>query len=171
MKVLAIGASGFTGSHVVRVLVEQGHEVVVLHRGNTNAALPVDVRQVLGNRDRLENYRAEFGRFAPDVVLDFILYTEQQAKAAVTAFHGMAGRVVGISSADVYRNYDGFRRKATDPPDPVPLAEDAPLRVTRYPYRGSGVPARGPTATGSDPAAEVFSRANLSGYIPHRQDW
>ncbi len=39
MKVLAIGASGFTGSHVVRVLVEQGHEVVVLHRGNTNAAL------------------------------------------------------------------------------------------------------------------------------------
>jgi nucleoside-diphosphate-sugar epimerase len=37
----------------------------------------------------------------------------------------------------------GLRRlswKSTAQPDAVPLAEDAPLRDTRYPYRGTGLP-------------------------------
>jgi nucleoside-diphosphate-sugar epimerase len=45
-----------------------------------------------------------------------------------------------LSSVDVYRNYDGFRGKATAPPDPVPLSEDAPLREAQFPYRGLGLP-------------------------------
>jgi nucleoside-diphosphate-sugar epimerase len=42
---------------------------------------------------------------------------------------------VAISSVDVYRAYDRFRR--TDPglPDPTPLTEDSPLRDKLYPYR------------------------------------
>lgn len=41
-----------------------------------------------------------------------------------------------MSSGDVYRNHDGVRGVGTHSPDPVPLAETAPLRETRYPYRG-----------------------------------
>lgn len=48
-------------------------------------------------------------------------------------------RVVVASSEDVYRNYDGLRGKVTTPPDPVSLSEDAPLRETRFPYRGQDV--------------------------------
>ena len=140
MKVLAIGATGFIGRHVVHRLVEQGIEVAVLHRGVTDGALPRGVRRIRGNRNRLEDAKAELERFAPDVVLDAILYSEQQARSMVQAFRGNAGRVVALSSADVYRNYDGLRGKSTARPDAVPLAEDAPLRDTRYPYRGSGLP-------------------------------
>jgi len=140
MKVLAIGATGFIGRHLVPLLVEQGIELAVLHRGETDAELPDGVRRIRGNRNRLEDARAELERFAPDVVLDAILYSEQQARAMVQAFRGHAGRLVALSSADVYRNYDGFRGRSTAQPDPVPLAEDAPLRDTRYPYRGSGLP-------------------------------
>lgn len=140
MKVLAIGATGFIGRHVVPLLVEQGIEVAVLHRGETDADLPDGVRRIRGNRNRLDDAKAELERFAPDVVLDAILYSEQQAQGLVQAFRGNAGRVVALSSADVYRNYDGFRGKSTALPDAVPLAEDAPLRDTRYPYRGSGLP-------------------------------
>ena len=89
-----------------------------------------------GDRDRLGDLRREFQRFAPDVVCDAILYTEQQARLMIEVLRGVAGRVVAISSADVYRNYDGFRGRATAPPDPVPLSEDTPLRETRFPYRG-----------------------------------
>jgi len=117
----------------------QGIEVAVLHRGET-ADLPEGVRRIRGNRDRLDDAKAELERFAPDVVVDAILYSEQQARGLVQAFRDNAGRVVALSSADVYRNYDGFRGKSTAQPDPVPLAEDAPLRDTRYPYRGSGLP-------------------------------
>jgi nucleoside-diphosphate-sugar epimerase len=139
MKVLAIGATGFIGRHVVPLLFEQGMEVAALHRGETEADLPDGVRHIRGNRNRLSDAKAELERFAPDVVLDAILYSEQQAQAMVQAFRGSAGRVVALSSADVYRNYDGLRGKSAAPPDPVPLAEDAPLRDTRYPYRGSGL--------------------------------
>jgi nucleoside-diphosphate-sugar epimerase len=139
VKVLAIGATGFIGRHVIPVLVEQGIDVAVFHRGETGADLLVGVRVIRGNRNRLDHSRAEIERFAPDVVLDLILYTEQQAREVVRAFRGNTSRLVALSSADVYRNYDGFRGKATAPPDPVPLAEDAQLRDTRHPYRGSGL--------------------------------
>ncbi|NNG17288.1 MAG: NAD-dependent epimerase/dehydratase family protein [Gemmatimonadales bacterium] len=135
MRVLAIGATGSIGRHVVDLLAGQGHHIAVLHRGETVAALPEGVRKIRGNRNRLEDSRAVLERFAPDVVLDLILYTEPQARAMVKAFRGRASRVVAVSSADVYRNYDGFRGRVTPAPDAVPLAEDAPLRETRYVYR------------------------------------
>jgi nucleoside-diphosphate-sugar epimerase len=139
MKVLAIGATGFIGRQVIPLLVEQGIELAVFHRGETSADLPAGVLRLCGNRNRLDHAKAELERFAPDVVLDAILYTEQQAREVVEAFRGNTGRLVAVSSADVYRNYDGLRGKSTAQPDPVPLAEDAPLRDTRYPYRGSGL--------------------------------
>lgn len=135
MKVLAIGATGFIGPHIVRMLVGWGHEVAVLHRGRTGAELPQAARHAFANRDRLEDIRAELDRFAPEAVLDVIPYTERQAREIVAACRARTGRVVALSSADVYRNYDGLRGKTMVPPDPVPLAEDAPLRETRYPYR------------------------------------
>jgi nucleoside-diphosphate-sugar epimerase len=140
MKVLAIGATGFIGPHVVRALSDLGHSVAVLHRGATSAALPPHTLNIRGNRDRLQDVDAECRRFAPDVVLDLILFTEEQARGLVSAFRGVGRRLVVLSSADVYRNYDGFRGKATALPDPTPLAEEAALRETRYPYRGYGLP-------------------------------
>lgn len=140
VRVLAIGATGFIGRHVLRLLVEQGHEVGAFRRGETTANLPKGVRDLRGNRDRLGDYEGEFARFAPDVVLDVIPYTEEQARELVRVFRDVAGRVVAVSSADVYRNYDGLRGKSKAPPDPVPLREDAPLRETRYPYRGENLP-------------------------------
>lgn len=137
MRVLAIGATGFIGLHVVRQLVELGHQVAVVQRGVTQATLPNEVRCIRCDRDALSEARPEFERPAPDAVLDVIPYTESQAQELMQAFAGLAGRVIAVSSADVYRNYDGFRGKSSAPPDPVPLAEDAPLREALYPYRGS----------------------------------
>ncbi|WP_420455366.1 NAD-dependent epimerase/dehydratase family protein [Rubrivirga sp.] len=142
MRVLAIGATGFIGPHVVRLLIEQGHDVAVLHRGRTSAEL-TGVRHVFGDRNALADVVPEVAEIRPEVVLDVVPYTERQAEGLVGAFRGLARRVVALSSADVYRNYDGFRGAATAPPDPTPLSEDAPLRETRYPYRGSGLPLDG----------------------------
>lgn len=140
MKVLAIGATGFVGPYVVRLLTEQGHHVAILHRGGTNADVSTDVQHIHGSRDVLADVRPEVRRFKPDVVLDVIPYTQRQARDLVETFRGLTRRIVAVSSADVYRNYDGFRGKATAPPDPVPLSEDSPLRETLYPYRGADLP-------------------------------
>lgn len=140
MRVLAIGATGFIGPHVVRLLAKQGHNVSILHRGETSANLPQEVQHIFGDRDDLAGLKLELERFRPDVVLDLIPYTGAQAEKVVETFRGLARRVVAVSSADVYRNYDGLRGKSTVPPDRAPLSEDAPLRETRYPYRGNGLP-------------------------------
>ena len=139
MRVLAIGATGFLGPPVVSRLVEQGHDVAILHRSKTTARLPNDVRHISGDRDTLHESRADIESFAPDLVLDVIPYTEQQARQLDSVCRGRTSRIVALSSADVYRNYDGLRGIATDAPDPGPLEEDAPCRRTRYPYRGADV--------------------------------
>jgi nucleoside-diphosphate-sugar epimerase len=135
MKILAIGATGFVGSHVTRQLVMEGHQLALFHRGGTVASESDSLVHFYGARNQLTDFKTEFERFAPDVVLDIIPYTEAQAQDLVQVFGGCVQRIVAISSGDVYRNYEGLQGQGSYPPDPVPLAEDAPLRETRYPYR------------------------------------
>ena len=139
MRVLVIGGTSFIGPPVVGRLVESGHEVTVFHRGRTDDELPADVERILGDRRDLADFAGEFKRFSPEVVLDMIPMNERDGRTLVETFRGIAGRVVAISSEDVYRAYDIVRRRHPGPPDPVPLTEDSPLRERLYPYGREGV--------------------------------
>ena len=139
MRVLVIGGTRFIGPFVVRRLAEHGHEVTVFHRGQTDADLPPGAEQTRGDRRRLEDYAGELRQLAPEVVLDMIPMNEHDARGVMEVFRGMARRVVAISSQDVYRAYDILRHRHPGPPDPVPLAEDAPLREELYPYEREDV--------------------------------
>jgi nucleoside-diphosphate-sugar epimerase len=138
MRVLIVGGTGFIGPRAVRRLAEAGHEVMVFHRGEHEPELPSTVRHVhsASAASPVVDFPGELRDFGPEVVLHMMLLGEQDAQAVMSAFRGIARRVVAISSADVYRAYDILRRKETRPPDPVPLGEDAPLREQLYPYRG-----------------------------------
>lgn len=138
MTLFLIGGTGFIGRHVTRRLAEDGHDVTIFHRGTTTPDLPDSVTVVHGSRDEVEALRAALDTATPDVVVDTIPYTEAQAKALVEIAAGRSDRLLVLSSGDVYRQYDGLRGKSEAPPTPVPLTEDAPLRASRYPYRGSG---------------------------------
>ncbi len=136
MKILVIGGTrGFIGTQVVRQLVNDGHEVVVFHRGQTNADLPPSVRHILGDRQQLPNFRDEFERFAPQIVLDNYPRFEQDAIYLMQTFRGIAERVIAISSQDVYRNYGILEGIENTEPTKTPSNEDAPLRTVLYPYR------------------------------------
>ena len=141
MKVLIIGGTRFIGARVVRRLIEEGHEVTVFHRGQTNSEIPASVKHILGDRSNLSGFASEFARIAPDVVLDMICYNEQEAETLMDTFRGIARRIVVASSMDVYRAYGCLLGLEAAPPDPMPLSEDSPLRESRFPYRGH---AKGP---------------------------
>lgn len=136
MRILVIGGTGFIGPHGVRSLTEMGHEVTLFHRGLAKPNQALAVREVLGERRHLSDFADEWKRLAPEVVLDMIPVTEQDARVLMSTFKGTACRLVVISSADVYRAYGRLHGTEPGPPDPLPLTEDAPLRERLYPYRG-----------------------------------
>jgi nucleoside-diphosphate-sugar epimerase len=137
MRILIIGGTRFIGLEVVRQLHCSGHQVGVFHRGRTLAELPPGVQCVLGDRKQLGDYSGELRHFSPDIVLDMIAITQQDAVSFMEAFRGIAQRVVVISSQDVYRAYGLMVGIESGPVQSIPLTEDAPLRQVLYPYRGN----------------------------------
>jgi nucleoside-diphosphate-sugar epimerase len=136
VKILIVGGTGFIGPHVVRRLVTRGHTVAVFNRGESSAPLPPAVTHLRGDRRDLPRYRGEFARFAPDVVVDTRPLSQDHARTVMSVFCGLARRAVALSSGDVYRAYGVLRGIESGPLEPVPLREDAPLRLRLYPYRG-----------------------------------
>ncbi len=137
MNLFLIGGTGFVGRAVVERLADAGHTIAVFHRGQTTPPLPSTVTAYQGNRDNPTALRDALDAAGPDGVVDLIPYTETHATALARVCTGRTNRLIVLSSGDVYRQYDGLRGVSDHAPDPVPLNEDAPLRSSRYPYRGT----------------------------------
>ena len=127
MRILVIGGTRFIGPHVIRQLAAKGHHVTVFHRGDTKIDLPA--QEVLGDRRDLPTLRP-----SADVVIDLILSSGAQAEALMSAFRGVAKRVVAASSIDVYRACGILNGSEDDPLQPVPLTKDSELRTKLETY-------------------------------------
>lgn len=134
MRILLIGGTGFLGTHLIHAL--QDHSLTVFHRGRTKTTLS-GVQHIFGERSNISEYRTPIQQFDPDLVIDVTPYTQLQAEKVTDVFRGICKKFVVISSADVYRNYNGWRGKTDAPPEKVPLSEDAPLRTQLYPYKNT----------------------------------
>jgi len=128
MKILILGGTSLTGPFTTRYLLEQGHQVTIFHRGKHHADLPPTVNRIVGERRKLDEFVDEFKQQAPDVVLDMLAFTRQDAEMLMRVFKGIAQRVVVPSSCDVYRVYGRLHGTEPGPVDPIPLDEEAPLR-------------------------------------------
>jgi nucleoside-diphosphate-sugar epimerase len=134
MRILIIGGSGFIGGPLVRLLIEQSHQVAVLHRGERNIEPANDVEHIICDRHELKNHREAIRKFAPDVVIDLILSSGKQAEDLVSVVRGIAGRIVVISSMDVYRACGVLHGSEPGPLEPLPLTEDSALRTKLQTY-------------------------------------
>jgi nucleoside-diphosphate-sugar epimerase len=137
LNLLLIGGTGFIGPYVVQQFVDLGHSVTVFHRGEHEAPLPPAVRHVhhLDASIPVRNFPHELLTPAPDIVIHMNAMGEADARAAAEAFHGQTGRIVWLSSGDVYRAYGRLTRIEQGPPNPELLTEESPLRSVLYPYR------------------------------------
>lgn len=135
MRVLIIGGTGFVGRWVVRALGESEHEVRVFHRGATTVTLPPSVSHILGERAELIRFAPLFRAWAPDLVLDTLVYDRDDLALVNRATDEIPCRFVILSSMDVYRAYGIYCRLEEGAPDTKMLDENAPLRSTLYPYR------------------------------------
>jgi|SRR5579871_484817 len=85
------------------------------------------------DRNQVHPGSARSPRSRADVVMDMILSSGRQAQNLISAFRWIAGRVIAISSCDVYRACGVLHRIEEGPLEPVPLTEDSALR-TRETY-------------------------------------
>ena len=144
MRILLVGGNGFIGSPLMQELRDSGHEVALFHRhvdagsaGADVARIQVvrnEVVQIQGDRNRLSDYRNQFQRFSPDVIVDLILSSGEQARQLMKTVREVTPRVIAISSMDVYRAWGVLHGVEPGPLDPLPLTEDAPLRTVRRLY-------------------------------------
>jgi nucleoside-diphosphate-sugar epimerase len=132
MKVLLIGGSGFIGQFAAQQLQQSGHHVTIFHRGKTGA--PHGTEEILGDRHFLQDHQPEFRRQKFDVVVDFVLSSGRQAQQLVDTFRGIAGRVVALSSMDVYRAWGVFYNTEQCGLQELPLTEDSELRTSTITY-------------------------------------
>ena len=130
MRILAIGGTGFVGSFLMPSLQSQGHEIAILHRHQT---VQDAVTTIVGSRNDLQSAAPAIRDFKPEVVIDLILSSEAQAKAAMQLFRGIARRYVALSSMDVYRAVGVLHGTEPGPLQQLPLTEDSELR-SKPPY-------------------------------------
>ena len=128
-----MGGTRFIGRAIVEELVAAGHDLLIVHRGNLEPDDLVPVQHLHAERKELAVHRDELAAFKPDAAIDCRALTRADAQIAIDALP--AGlRLVVISSLDVYRAFGAVNEERET--DPIPLDEESPVRLNRYPYRG-----------------------------------
>src|SRR5579859_493198 len=93
MRVLVLGGTGFLGTPLVERLLARGYRVGVFHRGLTSPDFLDSVEHILGDRNNLADSSKQFRSFAPEIVVDAIAATREQARTLMHVFVGIARRV------------------------------------------------------------------------------
>ncbi len=104
MRVLVLGGTGAMGIHLVRILVEQGHEVHVTSRNRSGCFDNVNFIQ--GNAHNLEFLKGLLNRVW-DVIVDFMVYNTPEFQQRYSLMLGATRQYFFISSSRVYAKIDG----------------------------------------------------------------
>jgi nucleoside-diphosphate-sugar epimerase len=132
MRILLIGGNGFIGSPLARELRASGHSVAIFHR-TADRCLDGDAVRIQGDRNRLSDHLEQIQRFSPEVIIDLILSSGEQARQLMST-RKVARRVIAISSMDVYRAWGVVLQSEPGSLEPLPLTEDSPVRTNRQLY-------------------------------------
>lgn len=125
MRILFIGGPGNISESAIRALQEEGHAVSVFTLPTSpDLGMEGRVRFIRGDRDRPGELAAATAAEKPDVVVDTVCFTSEQARTAAAAYRGRTGRLVFVSTVDAY----GY------PLSRLPMGEDDERRPPVSPY-------------------------------------
>lgn len=100
--VLILGGTRNLGHITALELLHAGHNVTVLNRGLTPDDLPPAVERLRADRADTASVSTALGSRSFDLVLDTTTYTGEDARDVIDLFDGRVGRLVFISSGQVY---------------------------------------------------------------------
>jgi nucleoside-diphosphate-sugar epimerase len=123
MKVLFVGGTGFISTAVSRLLVAQGVDLTLLHRGLRSPDLP-GVGHLTADIDDSAGVEAVLRGRQFDVVVDWIAYTPAHIERDLALFRARTKHYVFISSASAYQK----------PPATYLITESTPLYNPYWAY-------------------------------------
>lgn len=121
MKILVIGGTRFVGRHFVDAALENGHEITLFNRGQSNAELYPNVENLVGDRTVADDLAVFEGR-KWDVVVDTCGYVPRIVRMSAEKLANVVDRYLFISTISVYQ-----------PMSQPNMDEDAPLQTLQDP--------------------------------------
>ncbi|MFC2054286.1 NAD-dependent epimerase/dehydratase family protein [Chloroflexota bacterium] len=97
-----IGGPGTLSASAIQDLVERDYEVAVFSRSKHLNQLPSRVCAYPGERHQTDALKNAFDDFNPDIVLDFICFTPQEAEQIKGLVQGKVRQFIFVSTVDVY---------------------------------------------------------------------
>lgn len=115
MEILVIGGTGFFGKRLVNHLLQNGHKVSVLTRGNSPLDFEGQVEGLTCDRNDKEKFSEILRDRFFDVVYDQLCFDYQTAIDACELFKGKTHHFVFTSSQSVYEPGEEIKESAFDP--------------------------------------------------------
>src|SRR5579883_1851409 len=117
MRILMMGGTRFIGVYLTRILVEQGHEVVLFNRGKKPA--PVEgIQQIHGDRTNPTDLKENLAGESFDAIFDNNGRELSDTQPLAELFRDTVQHFVYMSSAGVYLKSDQMPHIEGDPVDP-----------------------------------------------------
>ncbi len=103
MKALFIGGTGTISTQISKKLIEEGHELYLVNRGNRNDCLPEGGKYLICDVNDEAKLAGMIKDEEFDVVADFIAFEPEQLERDYRLFQGKTKQFVFISSASAYQ--------------------------------------------------------------------
>ncbi|HIK44167.1 MAG TPA: NAD-dependent epimerase/dehydratase family protein [Leptolyngbyaceae cyanobacterium M65_K2018_010] len=117
MRILVMGGTRFIGVYLTRLLVDQGHEVVLFNRGKRPAPV-AGVQTIIGDRSQPDNLKAQLAGETFEAIFDNNGRELADTQPLVELFNGKIQHFVYVSSAGVYLKSDQMPHIEGDAVDP-----------------------------------------------------
>jgi nucleoside-diphosphate-sugar epimerase len=117
MRILVMGGTRFIGVYLTRLLVEQGHEVVLFNRGNKPAPV-AGVKEIHGDRRDAAALKEKLAGESFDAIFDNNGRELSDTQPLIEIFNGKLQHFVYVSSAGVYLKSDQMPHIEGDAVDP-----------------------------------------------------
>ena len=103
MKILFIGGTGIISTAISTLLIEQGHELYLLNRGNRNNAIPAGAISLIADIHDEKAVSELIKELSFDAVADFIAFVPAHLERDYRLFKDKTKQFLFISSASAYQ--------------------------------------------------------------------